>query len=279
MKPLRYSRITNTKTANSVKLQKRKSRTLRLVLIAIFIALIAVGAFIKFPIGIIPVSMQCAMCVLCALILGAKDGAATIAIYLIMGLIGIPIFTAGGGFTYVLQPTFGYLLGYLVAVPVGAIVARGVHNTARPKLWRLLLGSLTVLAILYTFGVFYMYLMLNFYMGKALDMSKAWLTGAAVFLPTDGMWCVVASLIAYKVVPLVYKYTLGRLSVTQTEEYVRTPETESNESNDDSYMFSDGSDVSSDDNYELNNGNNHLLDNGNNVSSDSSNISSGGIVG
>lgn len=227
MKPLRYSRTTNTKTANSVKLQKRKSRTLRLVLIAIFVALIAVGAFIKFPIGIVPVSMQCAMCVLCALILGARDGAATIAIYLIMGLIGIPIFTAGGGFTYVLQPTFGYLLGYLVAVPVGAIVARGIHNTARPKLWRLLLGAFTVLAILYTFGVFYMYLMLNFYMGKALDMSKAWLTGAAVFLPTDTMWCVVASLISYKVVPLVYKYTLGRLSITQTEEYVRTANTES----------------------------------------------------
>ena len=264
----------------NIKLQKRKSRTLRLVLIAIFVALIAVGAFIKFPIGIVPVSMQCAMCVLCALILGANDGVATIAIYLIMGLIGIPIFTAGGGFTYVLQPTFGYLLGYIVAVPVGAIVARGVHNTARPKLWRLLFGALTVLAILYTFGVFYMYLMLNYYMGSAIDMSKAWLTGAAVFLPTDCMWCVVASLIAYKVVPLVHKYTLGRLSVTQTEEYIRTTETESDESDDDGYAFNNGSG----DNYELNNDNNISRDNGNvlsendNSSSDNDNISSGGIV-
>lgn len=269
----------------NIKLQKRKSRTLRLVLIAIFVALIAVGAFIKFPIGIVPVSMQCAMCVLCALILGAKDGVATIAIYLIMGLIGIPIFTAGGGFTYVLQPTFGYLLGYIVAVPVGAIVARGVHNTARPKLWRLLLGALTVLAILYTFGVFYMYLMLNYYMGNAIDMSKAWLTGAAVFLPTDCMWCVVASLIAYKVVPLVYKYTLGRLSVTQTEEYIRTHETESDESDDDNYAFNNGSGELDDDNYALNNDNYVSSDNGNvssendNLSSDNDNISSGGIVG
>ena len=223
--------------------------------------------------------MQCAMCVLCALILGAKDGVATIAIYLIMGLIGIPIFTAGGGFTYVLQPTFGYLLGYIVAVPVGAIVARGLHNTARPKLWRLLLGSFTVLAILYTFGVFYMYLMLNYYMGSAIDMSKAWLTGAAVFLPTDCMWCVVASLIAYKVVPLVHKYTLGRLSVTQTEEYARTPEADSDESDDGSYALNN-----CDDNYELNNDNNIASDNDNlssgndNLPSDNDNISSGGIV-
>ena len=269
----------------NIKLQKRKSRTLRLVLIAIFVALIAVGAFIKFPIGIVPVSMQCAMCVLCALILGAKDGVATIAIYLIMGLVGIPIFTAGGGFTYVLQPTFGYLLGYIVAVPVGAIVARGVHNTARPKLWRLLLGALTVLAILYTFGVFYMYLMLNYYLGSAIDMSKAWLTGAAVFLPTDCMWCIVASLIAYKVVPLVYKYTLGRLSVTQTEEYIRTHETESDETDDDNYAFNNGSGELDDDNYALNYDNNVSSDNGNvssendNVSSDNDNISSGGIIG
>lgn len=179
------------------------------MLIAISVALIAAGAFIKVPIGIVPVSLQCAMCMLCALLLGAKDATIAVVIYLIMGLCGIPIFTAGGGFAYVLQPTFGYLVGYLFAVPIGALVARGVHNTSRPKLWRLLLGALAVLAILYTFGVTYMYLMLNFYMHSAISMSKAWLIGGAVFLPTDGAWCIVCAVIAYKTVPLVFKTTSG----------------------------------------------------------------------
>ncbi|MCM1306873.1 MAG: biotin transporter BioY [Bacteroides sp.] len=204
--------------------KRRKNRTLRLVLIAVFIALIAVGAFVKFPVGIVPVSMQCAMCVLCALMLGAKDATIAVAIYIAMGLVGIPIFTAGGGFSYVLQPTFGYLLGYLVAVPAGAIVARGVKNTSRPRLWRLLLGAFCALAILYTIGVMYMYLMLNFYIGKAMELSKAWLTGAAVFLPTDCMWCVVASIAAYKVVPLVFRKSEGMFNLRAdlcNEEYER----------------------------------------------------------
>ena len=180
-----------------------------MVLIALFVGLIAVGAFIKFPIGIVPVSMQCAVCIFCALTLGAKDATIAVAIYLAMGLAGIPIFTAGGGITYVLQPTFGYLIGYIFAVPVGAIVARGIKNTSRPKFWRLLLGAFCVLAILYTFGVTYMYLMLNFYMGKTTALSSAWLTGAAVFLPTDCCWCVVAAAVAHRVVPLVFKRVDG----------------------------------------------------------------------
>ena len=69
-----------------IKRSKTRSRTLRLVLIAVFVALIAVGAFIKFPIGIVPVSMQCAVCILCALTLGAKDATVAVAVYLAMGL-------------------------------------------------------------------------------------------------------------------------------------------------------------------------------------------------
>lgn len=88
-----------------IKKRKRenvKTQTLRLARIAVFVALIAAGAFVKIPIGIVPVSLQCAVCILCALLLGAKDATVAVAIYIVMGLVGIPIFTAGGGFTYVL---------------------------------------------------------------------------------------------------------------------------------------------------------------------------------
>ena len=121
------------------RVRRGRGRTLRLVLIAVFVALIAGGAFIKFPVGIVPVSMQCAVCILCALLLGAKDSTVAVAVYLVMGLAGIPIFTAGGGIGYVVKPTFGYLLGYIFALPIGAIIARGFGNTSRPKFWRLLL--------------------------------------------------------------------------------------------------------------------------------------------
>lgn len=178
-----------------------RNRTKRLVMIAMFVALIAVGAFIKVPIGIVPVSLQCAFALLSAMILGAADSEAAVAIYLVLGLIGVPIFTAGGGFSYVLQPTFGYLAGYLFALPICGIIARGVHNDAKPSYWRMLLGALAGLAILYTFGVMYMYLMLNFYVGTHIAIGKAWLTGCAVFFPTDIMWSVLGAAVARRVVP------------------------------------------------------------------------------
>ena len=175
------------------------SRTLRIVRIAVFVALIIVGAFVKFPIGIVPVSMQFAFCMFASLMLGGLDSFACVAIYVVMGLIGIPVFSAGGGFAYVLQPTFGYILGFLIAAPVGGFVARGFKNDARLNIFRLLLGAFCSLAIVYTVGVFYMYLMLNYYVGTAMSMSKAWMAGCAVFLPTDCSWCVVGSLVTYAV--------------------------------------------------------------------------------
>lgn len=183
----------------------RRARTYRLVCIAVAVAMITVGAFVKIPLGIgaVPISLQCSFCVLCGLLLGAKDGMIAVVVYLAMGLAGVPIFTAGGGLGYVFQPTFGYLLAYLVAVPVGALVARGVHNTTSPKLWRLVLGAVVCLAIVYIGGVMYMYGIMRWYLGNPIDMGKAWLTGCAVFLPTDCGLCTIAAIVAYKVVPKI----------------------------------------------------------------------------
>lgn len=183
---------------------KSTSRTLRLVRIAVFLALIIVGAFIKFPIGIVPVSMQFAFCMFAGLMLGGTDALICVALYIVMGLIGIPVFSAGGGVFYVLQPTFGYILGFLIGAPVCGYVARGFKNEARPSFGRMLAGAFCALAIVYSIGVFYMYLMLNFYAGKAMSMSKAWTAGCAVFLPTDVSWCVVGAVVSYRVLKRLY---------------------------------------------------------------------------
>lgn len=194
------------------------SRTLRLVRIAIFLALIIVGAFVKFPIGIVPVSMQFAFCMFAGLMLGGTDAFFCILIYIIMGLAGIPVFTAGGGIFYVLKPTFGYILGFLIGAPVCGYVARGVKNTACPNIWRMLLGAFCALAICYSVGVMYMYLMLNFYVGTAMSMAKAWMVGCAVFLPTDATWCVVCSLVTFAVMKRINPMPSSRKF---SDEYVR----------------------------------------------------------
>ena len=86
-----------------------------LVLIPLFAALFSIGAFIKIPIGLVPASLQTIFVLLAGMLLGARRGALAVLLYLLLGLIGLPVFTAGGGPGYILHPTFGYLLGMLPA--------------------------------------------------------------------------------------------------------------------------------------------------------------------
>lgn len=90
-----------------------KIRTVDLILCALFAALIAVGAFIKIPIPGVPFTLQVLFTTLAGLLLGSRMGAVSVAIYIILGLAGVPIFTGGGGIGYVVYPTFGYLIGFL----------------------------------------------------------------------------------------------------------------------------------------------------------------------
>lgn len=78
--------------------------------IALFSSLIAIGAFIKIPVGNVPFTLQPLFVMLSALVLDKKSAIYSVLIYIIIGLIGIPIFARGGGIGYIFQPTFGYLL-------------------------------------------------------------------------------------------------------------------------------------------------------------------------
>lgn len=92
----------------------QKLKTQKLVLCALFAALIAAGAFIQIPIPVIPLTMQFLFTNLAALTLGKRWGAASAGVYVSLGLLGLPVFTGGGGIGYVLRPTFGYLIGFIV---------------------------------------------------------------------------------------------------------------------------------------------------------------------
>jgi len=89
-----------------------------LILVALFAALTAVGAFIKIPIPYVPFTLQYFFCALAGIILGSKLGALSQIIYVAVGLVGAPVFTDGGGITYIFKPTFGYLIGFIVAAYV-----------------------------------------------------------------------------------------------------------------------------------------------------------------
>ncbi len=92
-----------------------KIKTKDMILVALFTVLTAVGAFIKIPIGPAPITLQYLFTALAGVLLGSFLGSLSQLLYIIIGLFGIPIFTSGGGPSYIFNPTFGYLIGFVFA--------------------------------------------------------------------------------------------------------------------------------------------------------------------
>ena len=183
-----------------------KSRTYKMILVALFAALIAVGAFIRIPVPLVPFTMQTFFIVLAGMLLGKKLGAASALVYLAVGLVGIPVFSQGGGIGYVLKPSFGYLIGFVVGAFVTGAIARKVEQ---PSFWRLFLAALAGLAVVYVLGTTYFYFLSNYYLGKQVSVWTAVLYCFLVLVPGDLLKSALAALIAKRLIPLLQKNNLS----------------------------------------------------------------------
>ena len=160
----------------------------KLVYTALLAALTAAGAFIRIPVGISVITLQFLFTAMAGVLLGPGGGALSQGVYVALGLVGLPIFTAGGGFGYVLQPSFGFLLGL---IPAAWVVGAVAGESLDPK--RMALASLAGLAALYAVGMPYMALILNAYMGKGMTFSALLWAGMLPYLPGDAVKIIVAA--------------------------------------------------------------------------------------
>lgn len=161
-----------------------KDSTKSLVLAGMFAALTAVGGFLKIPLGFMSITLQTMLAALAGMALGPKWGAISQGVYLALGLIGIPIFTQGGGPGYVFQPSFGFLLGFLLTAAVTGWLTDRV-GTLTP--WRAAWISTVGILAGYVIGTPYMGLILNVYMGKGLDVWTIVKTGCLIYLPGEAI--------------------------------------------------------------------------------------------
>ena len=176
------------------------NRTQKLVLIALFTALIAVGAFIRIPIPLVPFTLQLQFVMLAGLLLGGRLGAVSVLCYVAMGLLGLPVFAGGGGIAYVLQPTFGYLIGFCV----GAFVTGTMANRSdSPSLKRLLIAEHVGLCIIYACGMLYYWLIATFYTGTGIGFWTLFLHCFLLTVPGDVVLCFVAALMAKRIIPIL----------------------------------------------------------------------------
>ena len=155
-------------------------KTRSLILTALFAALTAVGAFLKIPFPLSAITLQFFFTAMAGTLLGKKYGALSQAVYVLLGLVGVPIFALGGGFSYIFQPTFGFLLGLIPSAwVIGSLAKRPL------TFWRSVVAMLAGLAVLYAIGVPYMALIANAYLGKGLTFWQVLKNGMLIYLPGD----------------------------------------------------------------------------------------------
>lgn len=176
------------------------SKTKNLVSMALFTALIAAGAFIRIPIPVVPFTLQFLFTMLAGILLGGKYGALSVLCYIFIGLIGLPVFAEGGGFSYVLQPTFGYLIGFCAATFVTGTIA---NRVPAPSVKRLLAANFIGLVIVYTCGMVYYWLICTFYIGSGIGFWTLFFYCFVLAVPGDIVLCVAAAFLGKRLVPIL----------------------------------------------------------------------------
>jgi biotin transport system substrate-specific component len=161
-----------------------------MMLCAVFVAFLALGAYIKIPTPFLPLTCQTLFVLLVGTWLGAAGGAACVMIYILIGLFGLPVFAEGGGFAYVLRPTFGYLLGFVAGA---FLTGKTTKDLGGKSYSNILLSNLLGLLAVYLFGLSYYFLMNRFYLGVCENFLHFVLHGFLLPLPFDILLCFISA--------------------------------------------------------------------------------------
>ncbi len=167
-------------------------KTKELTNIAVCIALLCVSAYLSFPLPFTPamVTAQTIIINVIALLLTPKQAFMTVLLYIIIGILGLPIFSGGAsGLARILSPSGGFLLAFLVAAPVMSLIKLKIGNSFKNYL---LVTTLAGMPIIYLIGALWM--------SQIGQMGLMAALNAAVlpFVIGDTLKCVIASVLVLR---------------------------------------------------------------------------------
>lgn len=177
-------------------------KTKRMIMTALFVALIVVGALIRIPIPVVPFTLQFLFTMLAGLLLGGRGGLAAVCIYILLGLLGLPVFAEGGGLSYLFKPSFGYIIGFAAGTFVTGTIANRMYC---PGYRRLLAANFLGLAIVYLFGMVYYYLISNFVLETPIGLWPLFLYCFLLAVPGDIALCFLGAALGKRLIPMIKK--------------------------------------------------------------------------
>jgi biotin transport system substrate-specific component len=166
---------------------------------ALFVCLMAIGAniavwfpFLAVPIGgtTVPLSLQTFFSILAGLMLGKRLGSLAMITYVLIGVVGVPVFAGmEAGPVQLITPTGGFILSFILVAFITGWIA---EQKATASLQRFVIASLAGLTINYLIGVTFMYLSMNFYMNLEINYGVAWLSMIPFLIKDVAMACLAA---------------------------------------------------------------------------------------
>lgn len=179
------SGLVGTSAMRWERVERIGARKLRIAGVLGFAGLTALAAQVSvaLPEYGVPITMQTLPVMLCALTLGGRLGMVSMLVYVLVGLVGLPIFAHGaGGLSHVWGATGGYLLGFIVAQPIISAISR-VRIGSRGGPLAMCVAVLAGHAVVFALGVTWLKLWGDAALSGANSWSGAWFWGCVVFLP------------------------------------------------------------------------------------------------
>jgi biotin transport system substrate-specific component len=175
----------------------KKMNIRQMTLVSLFAALTAVGAFISIPLYPVPITLQNLFTLLAGMTLGSVFGGSSQIIYVLLGLIGLPVFAGfKAGIGVLFGPTGGFLLGFIIS---SYIIGKIIELKKEKDIFYYFLAGGIGIIIIYISGITQLSLV------TGIGIKKALMVGVFPFLPGDILKIIVASFIAGKlklVIPL-----------------------------------------------------------------------------
>lgn len=175
-------------------------KTKDLTTIAFMTSLLVVSSQLAVPIGPVPITLQTLAVFLIGFLLSPKNAFLSTLLFLILGLLGLPVFSGfTGGLQSVVTPSFGFILSFM---PASYLQARYLENKKDPYLKEFITAGLINIVITHAIGLLYMSFILKVYLDNEFGLMAALLAGLS-FLPGDLLKLTFAIVLTKRVRPVV----------------------------------------------------------------------------
>lgn len=183
--------MSQNETSGTVAVDNQKIRTKQMVLIALMTAVTCVlgPLSIPLPFSPVPISLTNFAIFLAIFVLGMKSGTISFIIYLLLGAVGVPVFSSfRGGFQVLAGPTGGYLIGFIF---LALIMGFALDHFDR-KLVPTIIGMIIGMSVCYAFGTVWLAKLLS------LSFKEGLMMGVIPYLPGDAAKIIIAAIVGPK---------------------------------------------------------------------------------